>query len=112
MPLCYTSLSVEVNSIKWCQEALTEHLSVYPVSVFLFPAVSAEELGKTSLHCQMLHGPTKKGWCFLYGGGSIALEIWNVSVGGRLAEINPVLQILPLVLIHGEGGQRLSQHLC
>lgn len=59
-------------------------------------------------------GPTKKGWCLLYGGGSIALEIWNVSVGEHwgTAEINPILQILPLVLIHGEGGQRLFQQLC
>lgn len=54
-------LSVEVNSIKWCQEALTEHLSVYPVSVFLlFPAMSAEKLDKTSWHCQMLHGTNQK----------------------------------------------------
>lgn len=59
-------------------------------------------------------GPTKKGWCLLYGGGSIALEIWNVSVGEHwvTAEINPMLQILHLVLIHGEGGQRLLQQLC
>lgn len=62
VPLCYTSLSVEVNSIKWCQEALTEHLSVYSVSVFLlFPATSAEKLGKTSWHCQMLRGTNQKG---------------------------------------------------
>lgn len=32
-PSVNTSLSVEVNSMIWCQEALTEHVSMYPVSV-------------------------------------------------------------------------------
>lgn len=97
-PLCYTSLSIEVNSMKWCQEALTEHVFMYPVSLcsssFLPRQLRNWAKLRYTVRCCM--GTTKKAWCLLYGGGSVELEIWNVSVGGHWAsaEINPLLQIL------------------
>lgn len=97
-PLCYTSLSIEVNSMKWCQEALTEHVFMYPVSLcsssFLPHQLRNWAKLRYTVRCCM--GTTKKAWCLLYGGGSVELEIWNVSVGGHWAsaEINPLLQIL------------------
>lgn len=53
------------------------------VSCVCVPPLSCQLRNWAKLHdtVRCYVGPTKKGWCLLYGGGSIALEIWNVSVG-------------------------------
>lgn len=79
-PLLHFSKSVEVNSVKWCQEALTEHTC--PLSV-----CSSSFLPCKPRNWAMLHyagwsyvRATKNGQCLLCGGWSVSPEIWNFYV--------------------------------
>lgn len=57
MPPLNLSESVEVNSMKWCQEALAEHAC--PVSVCSSSFLPPEKLGDASVHCLELRANQK-----------------------------------------------------
>lgn len=58
VPPLHLSESVEVNSMKWCQEALAEHAC--PVSVCSSSFLPAEKFGNASVHCLELRENNQK----------------------------------------------------
>lgn len=115
VPLCYTSLSVEVNSMK---SAKRHSQSMYPCILCLCVPLSclvSWEIGQNFITLLDVTWEQPK---------RVVSPVWRrkcclrnpecFCVGGHwvTAEINPLLYILPLVFIHGEVGQRLFQHLC
>lgn len=89
-PLLHLSESVEVNGMKWCHEALTEHAC--PVSVCSFSFLPCKLRNRAMLHYTLRSyvRTTKNGQCLLHGGLNVFprnLEFLHVGGHRVTAEI-------------------------
>lgn len=99
-PLLHLSeKSIEVNSMKWCQEALAEHAC--PVSLYSSSFLPAEKFSNASVQCLELGENNQK--CRVSPVWGMKCFPWNLEflcVGGHwiAAEIIPLLWIIPVCL--------------